>query len=265
MQESRHPVSRARILRDILVAPAWRWGVLAPLALLGMFQSIREELPSSVQGKLQLPDYVPTSWWAWVLIICGLVILIILGSASSRVRKVDEQLIGRELELENLRKAFVPLEVRFDPSEEGEEGMWWPEEGFYRFIVSNGSQTRMAMHVEAELKSVTPNPFQFKALPSLLILKDGGVRADINPGRCRLVNFVQRRAPTSGTRRLFFWIEPMEQQGGLECLLEPEQDYEAKIIVSGGNHKSALDVRFGLRHPAGEELEVYLKSVTNLE
>ena len=265
MQESRRPVSRATVLRDILVAPAWRWLVLAPLALLGIFQSIREELPSSAQGKLQLPDYVPTSWWAWVLILCGLVILIILGSAVSKVRKVDEQLVARELEVKTLREENVELAVRFDRGEEGEEGMWWPEEGFYRFLVRNESHTRMAIHVEAELKSVTPNPFQFKALPSLLILKDGGVRADINPGRGRLVNFVQRRAPTSGTRRLFFWIEPMAQEGGLQCLLEPEQEYEAKIIVSGGNHKSVLDVRFGLRHPAGEELEVYLKSVTNLE
>jgi len=263
MQESRRPASKARIWRDILVAPAWRWLVLASLALLGAFQSIREELPSSTQRKLQLPDYVPTwPWWTWALVLCGVVIFIILLSASGIVQKLQEQAIARELELATLHEENVPLAVRFDRSEEGEEGMWWPEEAWYRFGVYNESKRRMASHVEAELVSIVPSPFRFKALPSLVTLKDGGERADINPGRRVLLDLV-RRIPKPGSRQVFFWTKAVP--GGLEAFLEPGQDYEAKIIVSGGNHQSPLDARFVVRLPMNEELDVYLKSVTNVE
>jgi hypothetical protein len=171
--------------------------------------------------------------------------------------------LEQDRELKRLREENVPLAVRFNRGEEGEEGMWWPEEAWYRFAVYNESRMRMAHHVEAELISVTPNPFQFKALPSLLTLKDGGERADVNPGRRMLVDFVRRMPRPAESRRLFFWIKAVPT--GLECILEPEQDYEAKIVVSGGNHRSALDARFLLRHGMGEELEVHLKSVVNLE
>lgn len=66
--------------------------MFVPLALLGAFQSIREELPSSVQHRVQLPDYVPTwPWWAWLLILYSLVLAIILESTFRLQRKQGTQ------------------------------------------------------------------------------------------------------------------------------------------------------------------------------
>lgn len=84
--------SGARFWRDVVILPAWKWLVFVPLALLGAFQSIREELPSSVQHRVQLPDYVPTwPWWAWLLILYSLVLAIILESTFRLQRKQGTQ------------------------------------------------------------------------------------------------------------------------------------------------------------------------------
>jgi len=86
-------MGRCAVWWRIFVLPSWRWLVIAPLALLGAFQAIREELPATSQSKFQLPDIMPNwPWWIWVIIILVVVIFIILESAYRIIQK------GRNIE-----------------------------------------------------------------------------------------------------------------------------------------------------------------------
>ncbi len=62
--------------------------MVAPLALLGTFQAIREELPANWQANLQLIDILPDlPWWIWVIAILVIVIFMILESAYLIIKK----------------------------------------------------------------------------------------------------------------------------------------------------------------------------------
>lgn len=87
---------RAKLWKDVLVRPAWRWLVVAPFALLGIYQTIREEfilsrLPNDEQDKY-LWNWLDWQWEWWLLIALVFTIVTILESAFRRVRPVEDQL-----------------------------------------------------------------------------------------------------------------------------------------------------------------------------
>jgi hypothetical protein len=86
--------SRLRIWREIAL-PLWRWVVLIPFAVLGLWDTIRDDLIGSTNPIFHLGYWLPEwPWYCWTLIIAGLSIVIVLEGAYRAIAKRDDLLIG---------------------------------------------------------------------------------------------------------------------------------------------------------------------------
>ena len=79
---------------EILVRPTWYWLIFVPLAILGMFQTVRDEFFSSdIQEKYKLLKAIPHFSVAWYMAIAlGLILIIVLESAYRSIIKRESQL-----------------------------------------------------------------------------------------------------------------------------------------------------------------------------
>ena len=179
-------------------------------------------------------------------------------------------------EINRFKNTRAPLEVYFDPTD---PAMLWPEKHWYRIGVRNKSRFVPAQDTIAVLEKMTPYALPFKALPSKLGVKDGGVKCTINPGDHALFDVFSRvpktetlvlrpdpnsvaplfREPDTTDRTLALWIEGSI---GQHFELDPNIEYELLIVVSAANHVERKPTTVIVRHPLGQEPQLSMRSST---
>jgi len=180
--------------------------------------------------------------WQWLALAAVVVFAI----------QVYWALLGQQKEINNFKNTRAPLEVYFDPTD---PGTFWPEEHWYRIGVRNKSRFVQAQDTIAVLEKMTPYALLFKALPSKLGVKDGGVKCTINPGGYALFD-VFSRVPES-ERTLALWIEATLDRS---FHLDPDVEYELQIVVSAANHEEPKPTTVIVKHPLGQDPEFSIRS-----
>jgi hypothetical protein len=154
-------------------------------------------------------------------------------------------------EISRFKNTRAPLEVYFDPED---PGTFWPEEHWYRIGVRNESHFVQAQDTIATLEKMTPYALPFKALPSKLGVKDGGVKCTINPEGYALFDVVSRVPDTE--RALAIWIEGSP---GQKFELDPNVEYGLLIVVSAANHEEPKPMTIIMKHPLGQDPEFSIR------
>jgi hypothetical protein len=81
---------RLQIWRELL-HPLWRWLVLIPFAILGVLDTIRDDILRSNEPADRLGYWIPAwSWRAYALIIALLTIILILEGAYRAIKRREE-------------------------------------------------------------------------------------------------------------------------------------------------------------------------------
>jgi len=161
-------------------------------------------------------------------------------------------LLKQQNEINNFKNTRAPLEVYFDPED---PAMLWPDQHWYRIGVRNKSRFVQAQDTIAVLEKMTPYELLFKALPSKLGVKDGGVRCTINPGGYALFDVFSRVPETE--RTLALWIEATIDRS---FRLDPDIEYEFQIVVSAANHEEPKPTIVIVKHPLGQDPEFSIRS-----
>lgn len=193
-----------------------------------------------------VPELSGDGWkvdWQWLA----------LATVTIWAALVYWRVLQQQGEIRRFWRTRAPLEVYFDPED---PGTLWPDEHWYRIRVRNKSRFVQAHDTTADLEKMTPYALPFKALPSKLLIKDGKgrVKSTINPERSELFDFFSRVPEKERVLRL--WIEPSVFR---DFELEPNVEYEFLIVVSAANHEEPKPTTLVVKHPLGQEPEVFIR------
>jgi hypothetical protein len=100
---------RFQIWTELMLRPTWRWLLLAPLAVLGTLQTVRDEtLPPATAEKYRLDRWLPNWPWEWYAIIAlGILIFVILESAYRAVQKERSLNSQLEAQLDRFNESYA--------------------------------------------------------------------------------------------------------------------------------------------------------------
>lgn len=105
--------------------------MLIPFAMLGAFQTIRDELPPSWQEKLHLLNILPNwSWQTWVIIPLVIVVFIVLESAYRELLHNQEQILLEQHLTNHEHKNFSIVWVNGESwlRTSGQNKQYWEDE-----------------------------------------------------------------------------------------------------------------------------------------